>query len=90
MSARKPWYHAFAERFCVISGQLYGPDGLPERTEYFKDIHIYHTRTKKWSVLNQERELKMESLPYLMSYRIVPRRYRGGKTYPLPRVDVSS
>ena len=66
-----------------------GPDGYPERTEYFKDIHVYHAKTNKWSMLNQERELKMEDLPYIMCYRIPPAREKGIANYPPPRVDHS-
>lgn len=71
-------------------GQQWGPDGLPERTQHFKDIHVYHTKTNRWSMLNQERELKMEDLPYLMCYRIPPGKEKGIRNYPPPRVDQCS
>ena len=80
-------YDAWCMIMCCYTGQIFGPEGYPERTESFKDIHVYHTKTKKWSLLNQERELKMEDLPYIMCYRIPAGKGKVAKNFPPPRVD---
>ncbi len=58
----------------------------PERSEAYKDIHVYHTKDNTWSQVNHERELQMETVPYVFCYRVPHGEVKGVCHYPMPRV----